>query len=96
MAKATSFTKFTIKEGMMGEFEKQMTDSIRTFTALPGVLSMTMAKTGPNEIRSLVVYDKMESLELNSPKLKEIVGAAMPCIEEGGFERWTGEVFVEG
>ena len=96
MAKVASFAKFTIQDGMMGEFEKKIKDGIRAYAALPGVLSMTFAKTGPNEIRTLTVYDAMASLERSAPQLKEFVGRALPCIAEGGFERWTGEVFVEG
>ena len=94
-SKAASFVKFTVQEGKADEFVAQLNPIVKEYSQLPGVLSLTFAKTGAQEIRSIAVYDSMASLEGNGPALKEAVASIMPLLAEGGFERAIGEVFVE-
>ena len=54
------------------------------YSQLPGVLSLTFAQTGANEIRSCVVYDTMASLEANGPALKDAVAGVVSLLAEGG------------
>ena len=94
-SKAASFVKFTVQDGKTEEFVAQLKPIVKEYSQLPGVLSLTFAKTGAQEIRSIAVYDTMSSLEGNGPALKEAVASIMPLLAEGGFERAIGEVFVE-
>ena len=94
-SKAASFVKFTVQEGQLEEVVAALKDAAPGYRSLPGVLSLTFAQTGANEIRSCVVYDSMASLEANGPALKETLAGVVPLLAEGGFERAVGEVVVE-
>ena len=94
-SKAASFVKFTVQEGKLEEVVAALKAAATGYSQLPGVLSLTFAQTGANEIRSCVVYDMMASLEANGPALKEALAGVVPLLAEGGFERAIGEVFIE-
>ena len=94
-SKAASFVKFTVQEGKLEEVVAALKAAATGYSQLPGVLSLTFAQTGANEIRSCVVYDTMASLEANGPALKEALAGVVPLLAEGGFERAIGEVVVE-
>ena len=94
-SKAASFVKFTVQDGKTEEVVAALKDKAPGYRSLLGVLSLTFAQTGANEIRSCVVYDSMSSLESNGPALKEAVASVMPLLAEGGFDRAIGEVVVE-
>jgi hypothetical protein len=90
--KTASFAKMTIKEGKMDDAMAKMKEAVDVFSGLPGVLSMTFAKTGERELRSLAIYDSPESLEKHGVTLKKFLAECMPMFEEGGFERAIGEI----
>lgn len=92
---AASFVKFTIKAGKMSEMVDELKGVIPEYISLPGVLSMTFAQTGPNEIRSLVVYETMQALETNGPTLSAKLKGIMHLLEENEFERAVGEVVAD-
>ena len=94
-SKAASFVKFTVQDGKLEEVVAALKAAATGYSQLPGVLSLTFAQTGANEIRSCAVYDSMASLEANGPALKEAVAKILPLLAEGGFDRAIGEVFVE-
>ena len=94
-SKAASFVKFTVQDGKLEEVVAALKDKAPGYRSLPGVLSLTFAQTGANEIRSCVVYDTMASLEANGPALKEALADVVPLLAEGGFERAIGELFIE-
>ena len=94
-SKAASFVKFTVQEGKADEFVAQLKPIVKEYSQLPGVLSLTFAKTGAQEIRSIAVYDSMASLEANGPALKEALAGVVPLLAEGGFDRAIGELFIE-
>ena len=94
-SKAASFVKFTVQEGKLEEVVAALKAAATGYSQLPGVLSLTFAQTGANEIRSCVVYDTMASLEANGPALKETLASVLSLLAEGGFERAVGEVVVE-
>ena len=94
-SKAASFVKFTVQEGQLEEVVAALKDAAPGYRSLPGVLSLTFAQTGANEIRSCVVYDSMASLEANGPALKEALAGVVPLLAEGGFDRAIGELFIE-
>ena len=94
-SKAASFVRFTVQEGKTEEFIAQLKPIVKEYSQLPGVLSLTFAQTGAQEIRSIAVYDSMASLEANGPALKEALAGVVPLLAEGGFERAVGEVVVE-
>ena len=94
-SKAASFVRFTVQEGKTEEFIAQLKPIVKEYSQLPGVLSLTFAQTGAQEIRSCAVYDSMASLETNGPALKETLASVIPLLAEGGFERAVGEVVVE-
>ena len=95
MSKAASFVKFTVQEGKTEEFVAQLKVIVKPYSQLPGMLRLTFAQTGANEVRSCVVYDTMASLEANGPALKEALANVVPLLAEGGFDRAVGEVFIE-
>ena len=95
MSKAASFVKFTVQEGKLEEVVAALKDAAPGYRSLPGVLSLTFAQTGANEVRSCAVYDSMASLEANGPALKETLAGVVPLLAEGGFERAIGELFIE-
>ena len=94
-SKAASFVKFIVQEGKLEEVVAALKDKAPGYRSLPGVLSLTFAQTGANEIRSCVVYDSMASLEANGPALKEALAGVVPLLAEGGFDRAIGELFIE-
>jgi len=94
-SKAASFVKFTVQEGKLEEVVAALNAAATGYSQLPGVLSLTFAQTGANEIRSCVVYDTMASLEANGPALKEALAGVVPLLAEGGFDRAIGELFIE-
>ena len=94
-SKAASFVKFTVQEGKLEEVVAALKAAATGYRSLPGVLSLTFAQTGANEIRSCVVYDTMASLEARGPALKEALAGVVPLLAEGGFDRAVGEVFIE-
>ena len=94
-SKAASFVRFTVQEGKLEQVVAALKDAAPGYRSLPGVLSLTFAQTGANEVRSCVVYDSMASLDANGPALKETLAGVVPLLAEGGFERAVGEVVVE-
>ena len=94
-SKAASFVKFIVQEGKLEEVVAALKDKAPGYRSLPGVLSLTFAQTGAQEIRSCAVYDSMASLEANGPALKETLASVVPLLAEGGFERAVGEVVAE-
>ena len=94
-SKAASFVKFTVQDGKLEEVVAALKDKAPGYRSLPGVLSLTFAQTGAQEIRSCAVYDSMASLETNGPALKETLASVISLLAEGGFERAGGELVVE-
>ena len=94
-SKAASYVKFTVQEGKLEQVVAALKAAATGYSQLPGVLSLTFAQTGAQEIRSCAVYDSMASLETNGPALKETLASVISLLAEGGFERAVGEVVVE-
>jgi len=94
MMKVASFMKFQVQEEKIDDFVAELQPIVESFLERPGVISLTMAKTGDYEVMSCCVYDSMLSLKSNADALKESIAIVLPMIskEEGSVERYLGDV----